>query len=96
MTSELKCPYSEEELKEIRNNFNGNKLVCPFCGKKLWYDEQDGIYRCMKSGCVMDYEGGTEKLWQELIQTKKELEIAKEEIEQLENELAQEVNGASF
>lgn len=73
-----------------------NNLKCPFCGKKLWYDEQDGIYRCMKSGCVMDYEGGTEKLWQELIQTKKELEIAKEEIEHLESELAQEVNGASF
>lgn len=48
-------------------------MKCPFCGKKLWYDEQDGIYRCMKSACVMDYEGGTEQLWQELIRTRKAL-----------------------
>lgn len=53
-----------------------SNLKCPFCGKKLWYDEQDGIYRCMKSACVMDYEGGTEKLWQELMCTRKALESA--------------------
>lgn len=29
MTSNLKCPYTEEELKEIRNNFKGDKLICP-------------------------------------------------------------------
>lgn len=52
-----------------------SKLKCPFCGKKLWYDEQDGIYRCMKFGCVMDYEGGTEQLWQALTQAKQDLEI---------------------
>ena len=47
-----------------------NNLKCPFCGKKLFYDEQDDIYRCMKFGCVMDYEGGTEQLWQALIDGK--------------------------
>lgn len=52
-----------------------DKLKCPFCGKKLWYDEQDGIYRCMKFACDMDYEGGTEKLWQALTQAKQDLEI---------------------
>lgn len=52
-------------------------MKCPFCGKKLWYDEQDGIYRCMKkSACVMHYEGGTEQLWQELIRTRKALDVA--------------------
>ena len=51
-------------------------MKCPFCGKKLWYDEQNDIYRCMKSGCVMDYEGGTEQLWQELIRTRKALDVA--------------------
>lgn len=53
------------------------KLKCPFCGKKLFYDEQDGIYRCMKFACVMDYEGGTEQLWQALIQAKQDLEITR-------------------
>ena len=52
-----------------------SKLKCPFCGKKLWYDEQDGIYRCMNFSCVMDYEGGTEQLWQTLTQAKQDLEI---------------------
>ena len=55
-----------------------SNMKCPFCGKKLWYDEQDDIYRCMKSACVMDYEGGTEKLWQAFIQSQKDLEKSKE------------------
>lgn len=54
-----------------------NKLKCPYCGRKLWYDEQDGIYRCMKFGCVMDYEGGTEQHWQALTQAKQDLEITR-------------------
>lgn len=56
-------------------------MKCPFCGKKLWYDEQDGVYRCMKSACVMDYEGGTEKQWQELIRTRKALEKIKKVVD---------------
>lgn len=58
---------------------------CPFCGKKLWYDEQDGIYRCMKFGCAMDYEGGTEQLWQELIRTRKALDVAKEGLKEIQD-----------
>lgn len=61
-----------------------SKLKCPFCGKKLWYDEQDGIYRCMKFGCVMDYEGGTEKLWHALIHAKQDLEIARKALEEID------------
>lgn len=69
-----------------------SELKCPVCQQDL------GIILCdlddfVCSKCRMC---GSEKLWQALIQTKKELEITKEEIEQLENELAQEVNGASF
>lgn len=60
-----------------------SKLKCPFCGKKLWYDEQDGIYRCMKSACVMDYEGGTEQLWRTLTQAKQDLEIARKALEDI-------------
>lgn len=61
-----------------------SKLRCPFCGKKLWYDEQDGIYRCMKSACVMDYEGATEQLWQALTQAKQDLEIARQALEEID------------
>lgn len=48
-----------------------NKLKCPYCGRKLWYDEQDGIYRCTNFSCDIDFEGGTEQLWQALIDGKK-------------------------
>ena len=63
-----------------------SKLKCPFCGKKLFYDEQEGIYRCMKFACVMDYEGGTEKLWQALIQAKQDLEIARSALEDIKSD----------
>lgn len=59
-------------------------MKCPFCGKKLWYDEQDGIYRCMKSACVMDYEGGTEQFWQTLIQTQKALDVAVDKLRDID------------
>ena len=62
-----------------------SKLKCPFCGKKLWYDEQDGIYRCMKSACVMDYEGATEQLWQALTQAKQDLEVARKALKEYAN-----------
>lgn len=77
MTSKLKCPYSEEELKEIRNNFNGNKLVCPFCGRKLGRKNIDDRM-CSNEKCVT-WKGnfyGSEDLWQELIRTRKELAVA--------------------
>ena len=65
-----------------------SKLKCPFCGKKLWYDEQDGIYRCMKFECVMDYEGGTEQLWQALIQAKQDLKNARKAADNSREKLA--------
>lgn len=78
------------------------ELKCPVCGKQMkigMLDPDDSMgtvwMSIMPCDCVCSY-GASKAVWQELIQTKKELEIAKEEIEQLENELAQEVNGASF
>ena len=67
-------------------------MKCPFCGKKLFYDEQDGIYRCMKFGCVMDYEGGTEQLWQELIRTRKALNEANEKLRHCVNMTVEELD----
>ena len=60
------------------------EMICPFCGKNLWYDEQDGIYRCMKSACVADYEGGTEQMWKALIQAKQDLVIARNALEEID------------
>lgn len=66
-----------------------SELKCPFCGKKLWWDEQDGIYRCMKkSACVMNYEGGTEKLWQAFICARKVLGIANKALQELKDVIA--------
>lgn len=46
MTSKLKCPYSEEELEEIkkiRNNFTNTSVVCPFCGGPVDYKNELSI-----------------------------------------------------
>ena len=69
------------------------ELKCPKCGERLVYWGATGaLLRCPQC----EFGWGNEELWQELIQTKKELENAKEKIEQLENELAEELNGASI
>ena len=46
MTIKLKCPYSEEELEEIkkiRNNFTNTSVVCPFCGGPVDYKNELSI-----------------------------------------------------
>lgn len=87
MTSKLKCPYTEEELKEIRNNFKDGKLICPFCQQEL-HKDPDGYYSCYTDNCsVMSAGGngasGTESLWAALTQAKKDLEIATKALEDI-------------
>ena len=43
MTIKLKCPYSEEELEKIRNNFTNTSVVCPFCGGPVDYKNELSI-----------------------------------------------------
>lgn len=69
------------------------ELKCPKCGGRLVYWGATGaLLKCSQCG----FGWGNEELWLELIQAKQDLENAKEEIEHLENELAEALNGASF
>lgn len=74
MTSKLKCPYTEEELKEIRNNFKGDKPICPFCQQELVREGMNHWW-CL---CNLKHQGkelyGTTALWQALIQSQQDLE----------------------
>lgn len=52
-----------------------SELKCPICGTPLEYDiGYDGDYFCAKCGHAKMF--GSEELWQELIRTRKALEIA--------------------
>ena len=87
MTSKLKCPYSEEELKEIRNNFKGDKFVCPFCQQKLYQATEPLQYLCMNKDCPSDFTlAGTPQLWTALIRAKQDLEIARKALEDIKSD----------
>ena len=89
MTSELKCPYTEEELKEIRNNFKGDKLVCPFCQQGLrklfnrYTGEPNYDYECGNHNCDLYGIKMPETVWQAVIQKLEDLKIAREALEKL-------------
>lgn len=52
-----------------------SKLKCPICGTPLEYDiGYDGDYSCAKCGRAKMF--GSEELWQELIRTRKALDVA--------------------
>ena len=52
-------------------------MKCPICGTPLEYDMgYDGTYSCAKCGRAIMF--GSEELWQELIRTRKALDVAKE------------------
>lgn len=72
MTIELKCPYSEEELEEIkkiRNNFTNTSVVCPFCGGPVDYKNELSI-------ALMQTQHDLEICKQALINAKDKLEGA--------------------
>lgn len=63
-----------------------NNLKCPFCGQELHHYEPLGLYMCKT--CFVDcrlgqQDFGTKGLWQELIRTRKALEMALKELKQL-------------
>lgn len=50
-------------------------MKCPICGTPLEYDiGYDGDYSCAKCGRAKMF--GSEELWQELIRTRKALDVA--------------------
>ena len=66
-------------------------MKCPFCGKELQEDVgYDGDYSC--PNCTEPYFGSPE-LWQELIRTRKALEIAKDAMKEYEDRDSYDCNG---
>ena len=54
-----------------------NKLICPFCQQELeegWLVEQKVVSELFK--CCKCEISGNKKIWQELIRTRKELDVA--------------------
>lgn len=52
------------------------KLRCCFCQQELKYDAWNEVYMCRNPNCKHLLGFGTKELWQELIRTRKALEIA--------------------
>ena len=61
-----------------------NKLICPFCQQELEEDYLDvKLFGCENQNCKYSthYDTvGTKNLWQELIRTRKALDVAVDEI----------------
>lgn len=72
------------------------ELICPFCGKPLLaciYNQNDIIYCCDNKDCVYYDDAdnqnakhylATPEFWQALIETKKKLDLAIDELEDCE------------
>lgn len=54
------------------------ELVCPFCQQELKYESE--IYVCRNPNCKHLLGFGTKELWQELIRTRKALDVARHTI----------------
>ena len=57
-------------------------IKCPFCQKELeiWHTNRVRIYACPDLTCKGYYMSATKDMWQELIRTRKALEIIKKEM----------------
>ena len=69
-----------------------DKLICPFCGKKLY--SSDNCYVCLNDDCIFCGFYFMEKRWkpiielkQALIQAKQDLEIARKALESIRDDL---------
>ena len=59
-----------------------DKLLCPFCGEEL--DTENYYVRCRNPYCNETAEmDGTEEIWQALIQSQRDLQIAKQALEDI-------------
>ena len=67
-----------------------SKLKCPFCGKKLVQDRERSvlsiIYRCPDDKCFLKYGCAESDIWQALIQSQKDLEVARQALEYITKE----------
>ena len=53
-----------------------NDMKCPFCQQELKYDAWNEVYMCRNPNCKHLLGFGTKELWQELIRTRKALDVA--------------------
>lgn len=53
-------------------------MICPFCGQELRFAATAVVWYCRKHGFL----SGNEKLWQALIQSQRDLQDKKEELEE--------------
>ena len=61
-------------------------MKCPFCGEKL-YKNKPNLYDCRKVCCnKTTFMNGTKELWQELITTRKALDVALDALKEIYNE----------
>lgn len=60
-------------------------MKCPFCQQELKYDAWNEVYMCRNPNCKHLLGFGTKELWQELIRTRKALEIAVDGIKYMRN-----------
>lgn len=60
-------------------------MKCPFCGKKLepYYGYGIGLYSCSNLACKGTDMKAEDDVWQELIRTRKALEIAVNGLEKM-------------
>lgn len=61
------------------------KLKCPFCQQELeiWHTNRIRMYACPDLTCKGYYMSATKDMWQELIRTRKALDVAVDEIKKI-------------
>lgn len=64
-----------------------NKLICPFCQQELkcWDEPQDTIYSNWSCPNCRRFAYGNKLIWQELIRTRKALDVAVDGLERILN-----------
>lgn len=57
---------------------------CPFCGKSLWHPIGKPTWSCQNWDCLaFDNMIGNHTIWEKLIQSQKDLEIARKALEEI-------------
>ena len=64
-----------------------SKLKCPFCGKLLWHPIGKPTWSCQNWDCLAsDNMIGNHTIWEKLIQSQEDLEVARKALEDITKE----------
>lgn len=69
------------------------KLRCCFCQQELKYDAWNEEYMCRNPNCKHLLGFGTKELWQELIRTRKALDVSVDALKEYEDRDSYDCNG---